>query len=71
MSHTLADYRDRNILAPGRAGPGMARHVMGQGDGQAQLSSYGVQISVDTMRGVDILSSLVRTRSGDDGKKVW
>lgn len=70
MSHTFADYGDRNILTPGCAGPGMAGDVMGQGNGQAQLFPNGLQISVDTMGGIDILLPLIHTRLGDDGKKV-
>ena len=27
VSHTLADHRNRDVLAPGRAGPGMARYI--------------------------------------------
>ena len=70
MSHTFADYGNRNILTPGRTGPGMTGDVMGQGDRQAQFFSDSFQISVDTMGCVDILLSLVHARSGDNGKKV-
>lgn len=48
----------------------MARDVMGQGNGQAQLFPNGLQISVDTMGGIDILLPLIHTRPDDDGKKV-
>ena len=60
MSHTFADYGNRNILTPGRTGPGMTGDVMGQGDRQAQFFSDSFQISVDTMGCVDILLSLVQ-----------
>ena len=70
MAHGLADGSQRNVLVLGDACPRVACHIGGEFGGNPQFFAQFLQMVVDEVNAVLVLSVLVLTRVGDDGNEV-
>ena len=70
VSHRFADGCYRYILALGYARPRVTRHIRGEFGGQAQLLAQFLQVMVDEMYPVLILTLLFNAGKSDEGKEI-
>ena len=70
MSHRFADGSYRYILALGDTCPRVTRHIRCEFGGQAQLLAQFLQVMIDEVYPVLILTLLVNARKSDEGKEI-
>ena len=71
MSHRFADGCYRYILALGDTCPRVTRHIGGEFGGEAQLLAQFLQVMVDEMYPVLILTLLVNAGKRDKGSRLY